>query len=220
MPATSMDNEETKRALTGRDRNADRVAQGKPPLGRPRGRNPRRDPPKVGKGNSKAASSTLGCMYPCVADFRAYIREKVRNRDRDTCRYCGKVCTGPIHLDHVIPSSRGGGDSDTNLVVACVECNMRKGQRTPEEAGMPMPSGVVLPSVILPTSVGGSSPLFRVLVRRIPGQILALIREIAKETGSLHDAARVLRVPAWELYRAWSTAPADIRGPELREREP
>jgi 5-methylcytosine-specific restriction endonuclease McrA len=39
-------------------------------------------------------------------------------------------------VDHVIPKDRGGTDSWENLVCACVRCNSRKGNRTPEEAGM------------------------------------------------------------------------------------
>jgi 5-methylcytosine-specific restriction endonuclease McrA len=34
--------------------------------------------------------------------------------------------------------SRGGEDTWENLVCACVQCNNRKGDRTPEEAGMPL----------------------------------------------------------------------------------
>jgi 5-methylcytosine-specific restriction endonuclease McrA len=58
-------------------------------------------------------------------------------RDRHTCQYCnyrGEQLT----LDHVIPRSRGGGDTWDNLVAACVRCNVNKGNRTPKEAGMPL----------------------------------------------------------------------------------
>jgi 5-methylcytosine-specific restriction endonuclease McrA len=41
-------------------------------------------------------------------------------------------------VDHVIPVSRGGEDTWENLVCACVECNNRKGDHTPEEARMPL----------------------------------------------------------------------------------
>ena len=40
--------------------------------------------------------------------------------------------------DHVQPKSRGGRDCYENLVIACKACNNRKGDRTPEEAGMPL----------------------------------------------------------------------------------
>jgi hypothetical protein len=55
-------------------------------------------------------------------------------RDGNTCSYCGLECVPTI--DHVVPRSRGGDDTPSNLVVACRSCNSRKGARTPEEAGM------------------------------------------------------------------------------------
>lgn len=61
-------------------------------------------------------------------------RNLVFRRDRHTCQYCG----GKAHLtiDHVMPQSRGGGDTWENLVTACAPCNHSKGARTPEEAGL------------------------------------------------------------------------------------
>jgi 5-methylcytosine-specific restriction endonuclease McrA len=41
-------------------------------------------------------------------------------------------------VDHVIPRSRGGGDTWDNVTTACLPCNVRKGNRTPREAGMPL----------------------------------------------------------------------------------
>lgn len=62
--------------------------------------------------------------------------EKVLIRDGRVCRYCGSACFGDLSFDHVFPRSRGGGDNQLNLVVACISCNSRKGDRTPEEAEM------------------------------------------------------------------------------------
>jgi len=53
------------------------------------------------------------------------------------CGYCGTT-KGPIVLDHILPRSRGGTDALHNLALACVNCNERKGDRTPEEAQMPL----------------------------------------------------------------------------------
>ena len=39
-------------------------------------------------------------------------------------------------LDHVIPKTQGGRDTWENLVCACVKCNNRKGDRSPEQSGM------------------------------------------------------------------------------------
>jgi len=60
-------------------------------------------------------------------------RQGVLLRDRHRCAYCGCRATT---IDHVLPESRGGDRSWLNNVAACQPCNGRKGNRTPEEAGM------------------------------------------------------------------------------------
>jgi 5-methylcytosine-specific restriction endonuclease McrA len=64
---------------------------------------------------------------------RIYIRDKFR------CQYCGEK-KNPIELtlDHILPRSRGGDSSAINIVTACLACNQRKGNRTPDEARMPL----------------------------------------------------------------------------------
>lgn len=53
------------------------------------------------------------------------------------CSYCGgKFTTKELNLDHIIPRSRGGKTNWTNIALSCIQCNSRKGCRTPEEAGM------------------------------------------------------------------------------------
>jgi len=64
-------------------------------------------------------------------------RRNIFARDASRCQYCGKrFATSELSLDHVVPTCRGGKTSWTNLVCACVKCNIRKGGRTPREAGM------------------------------------------------------------------------------------
>ncbi len=64
-------------------------------------------------------------------------RRNIFARDENRCQYCGKrFPTSELTLDHVIPRSRNGGSSWENLVCACVACNVKKGGRLPEEAGM------------------------------------------------------------------------------------
>jgi hypothetical protein len=64
-------------------------------------------------------------------------RRNIYLRDANTCQYCGqKFSTSELSLDHVIPRSRGGGSTWTNLVCACTNCNSRKAAQTPEEARM------------------------------------------------------------------------------------
>jgi 5-methylcytosine-specific restriction endonuclease McrA len=64
----------------------------------------------------------------------ALSRHNIMKRDAYQCLYCGS--TKNLTLDHMIPKSRGGDSSWTNLVTACMRCNTRKGDRTPEEAGL------------------------------------------------------------------------------------
>src|ERR1700753_1241553 len=68
---------------------------------------------------------------------RALSRKNILMRDRHTCQYCHKVLpSGELTLDHVVPRSRAGETTWENLVACCHSCNNRKGNRTPEEAGM------------------------------------------------------------------------------------
>ncbi len=68
---------------------------------------------------------------------RALSRKNILLRDRYTCQFCSKqFSSSELTLDHVLPRSRGGPTSWENLVACCYECNNRKGDRTPEEAGI------------------------------------------------------------------------------------
>jgi 5-methylcytosine-specific restriction endonuclease McrA len=64
-------------------------------------------------------------------------RKNILRRDSHRCQYCGRGDL-PLTVDHVIPISRGGEDTWENLVCACVSCNNRKSDRTPDEARMPL----------------------------------------------------------------------------------
>jgi 5-methylcytosine-specific restriction endonuclease McrA len=65
--------------------------------------------------------------------IRIYIRDKYR------CQYCGERKGAlELTLDHILPRSRGGDNTQLNLVTACLACNNRKADRTPEEARMPL----------------------------------------------------------------------------------
>lgn len=64
-------------------------------------------------------------------------RRNIFARDSNRCQYCGKrFPTSELSLDHVVPRSQGGETSWTNVVCACVACNVRKGGRTPVQANM------------------------------------------------------------------------------------
>lgn len=66
-----------------------------------------------------------------------FSRQNIYLRDHDTCQYCGETLPrGQLNLDHVVPRTQGGATTWENVVCCCVPCNLKKGGRTPEEAGM------------------------------------------------------------------------------------
>ena len=73
-------------------------------------------------------------------------RARIYKRDNHECVYCG--AKKDLTLDHVIPKSRGGGNEWTNLVTSCFKCNLKKGNKTPEEAKMPMKHKPFTPSLV------------------------------------------------------------------------
>ena len=74
-------------------------------------------------------------------------RKNVIARDHHRCQYCG-TGKGPMTVDHIVPRMMGGGDTWDNLVCACFRCNNRKGNRTPEAAGMRLLKRPSRPSLI------------------------------------------------------------------------
>ena len=68
---------------------------------------------------------------------RALSRKNILLRDRNPCQFCVRVFpSSELTLDHVVPRSRGGRSTWENLVACCFACNNRKGDRTPQEAGL------------------------------------------------------------------------------------
>ena len=66
-----------------------------------------------------------------------FSRRNILARDENRCQYCArKLPTSQLSLDHVVPRSRGGKSTWTNVVTACTPCNTRKGGRMPAEASM------------------------------------------------------------------------------------
>ena len=76
--------------------------------------------------------------YDQVPDFELRLSTKnIALRDGFSCQYCNKkLQMDEVTLDHIIPQSRGGIDSWTNLVASCFKCNLKKAAKTPKEAGM------------------------------------------------------------------------------------
>ena len=76
--------------------------------------------------------------YDRVPKQRLHLnRRNVLARDGHACQYCGRHFPNhQLSLDHVVPRSRGGTSTWENVVCACLQCNIRKGGRTPKEARM------------------------------------------------------------------------------------
>jgi 5-methylcytosine-specific restriction endonuclease McrA len=100
----------------------------------------------VHAGDEIWSSERREIQVPTVIRLRRYVRVPFRRRiplnrkavfarDRHRCQYCGGSAE---NLDHVLPRSRGGDHTWENVVAACRRCNTRKGNRTPDEAGMPL----------------------------------------------------------------------------------
>lgn len=66
-----------------------------------------------------------------------FSRLNIYVRDQNTCQYCGRrLPRTSLNLDHVVPRAQGGRTNWENVVCCCIECNLRKGCRTPTQAGM------------------------------------------------------------------------------------
>ena len=71
------------------------------------------------------------------ANAVTFSRRNVFKRDRFTCQYCGRQPgSEELTIDHVVPRAQGGTSSWDNCVLACVECNTRKADRTPKQGDL------------------------------------------------------------------------------------
>lgn len=107
----------------------------------------------------KAALRTVSSTFPVpsIIRLRGYVnvpykgvmlnRQNIFRRDGNRCVYCQSKDN--LTLDHVLPRSRGGQSTWTNLVSACRPCNTKKGDFLPEEANMPLPYKPYKPSFVM-----------------------------------------------------------------------
>ena len=97
--------------------------------------------------------------YIHAARRPAFTRFNVFLRDRFACQYCGdNFPTHDLTFDHLVPRSRGGWTTWENVVTACSSCNLMKGSRLPEEAGMLPRHMPVQPSTQMLRDNGRSFP--------------------------------------------------------------
>ena len=106
--------------------------------------------------NRRLRSVSKAYPFPSVIKINRYVnrpyhgvvlsRHNIFKRDRHKCQYCETA--KDLTLDHVVPRSKGGISSWTNLVTACKECNAKKGDNTPEKAGMKLKAAPFRPSYV------------------------------------------------------------------------
>jgi 5-methylcytosine-specific restriction endonuclease McrA len=66
-----------------------------------------------------------------------FSRKNIFLRDDYTCQYCGeRFDPKNLTCDHIVPKSRGGITEWSNIVTSCTRCNLRKGDKLPDEVEM------------------------------------------------------------------------------------
>lgn len=113
---------------------------------------------KAAVGECRIRSSRLSLVPPEVILLTVYggegeksvsfSRRNIYKRDRYACMYCGIQPSdhAELSIDHVMPKSRGGKSTWENCVLACMDCNKTKADRTPAEAKMKLRKTPVKPS--------------------------------------------------------------------------
>ena len=93
----------------------------------------------VPAGSNQPTRNTLAeVMLACTAPWEATSNPAFTS-GIIICQYCGESgLAQDLTFDHVIPRSRGGRTTWQNIVAACGPCNLKKGGRTPQQAGMPL----------------------------------------------------------------------------------
>jgi len=109
----------------------------------------------VEKLEADVQSVNLSIPFPSVVRLNIFVhkpnnkiilsRKNIIKRDHHRCQYCGKTQL-PLTVDHIVPKQFGGEESWTNLICACIYCNNKKGNRTPEQANMKLLSSPKKPS--------------------------------------------------------------------------
>jgi len=92
---------------------------------------------------------TQGVPHINPFDVRpALSNTKLFARDRNVCAYCGAhFAEDHLTREHIVPLAQRGHDQWMNVVTACRGCNHRKGNRTPEQAHMPLLYTPYVPSL-------------------------------------------------------------------------
>lgn len=101
---------------------------------------------KVSAGDEYLGILNRGVPIPKVVKVRydkppheqvTFSRRRLYKRDRYTCQYCGaRPGSEELTVDHIMPRSKGGLSTWQNCCLSCLNCNLKKANRTPKEAKM------------------------------------------------------------------------------------
>lgn len=95
-------------------------------------------------------------------------RARVLERDGFRCRRCGSGADAVLHIDHIVPKSRGGSERDDNLQTLCRDCNMGKRDRPPHPSELRGPKRETSAGMVAPRD-----PLLRKFALGEPGKAVA-----------------------------------------------
>ena len=129
---------------------------------------------------------------------RKISRRALFARDGHRCVYCGSA--GRLTLDHVVPRSRGGDSVWENVVTSCAPCNLRKGNRLPEELEMRM---------LVKPRVAHAGPFRHALRAADPRRLAAVPRRVRLSMSIAVTPPRDVFEPPSALQ---SLSPADMPG--------
>ena len=113
----------------------------------------------VNEGDTMINSPTVRFNVPTVIRLLSYVfkwrnckmkltSRNVMARDGYRCQYCGSDKKSDLTIDHIIPTSRGGKNTWTNMTTACFKCNTTKDSRTLAEAKMTLINKPYVPALM------------------------------------------------------------------------
>jgi len=113
--------------------------------------------------NELIKSENLTYQKPLIIRLFNYISHKINNlrinrtrlykRDNYECAYCGSK--KQLTMDHIIPKSRKGKNTWNNLITCCLQCNVKKGDKSLEQSKMKLNSQPYEPQFF--TEIAGRS---------------------------------------------------------------
>ena len=144
----------------------------------------------TGRHSELNLNSIIACKGKVVDAGRSYpplTNQALFRRDHNVCLYCGRLCIdSDLSRDHVMPLSKGGLDSWTNVVAACGRCNAVKGNADPSVAGMQLLALPYMPNQAEYLALSHSG-------RILGGQMQFLRRQFPAQSRLLPENQRLLQ---------------------------